>query len=162
MLALTDPLWQHLSHAYGTAADIPPLLSRAAVDTTPAHVTGSPWLDLWSALCHQGDAYTASYAALPHLIDIAHERRGASAQFDPLFLSACIELARLEGRGPDLTDALAPPYDAALQKALALSEEALCRPWEEEFREALVAGRLVFAGDFEKARALLDAGFEEQ
>jgi hypothetical protein len=160
MISLSDPLWQALRHAYGSARDIPPLLSRAALDTSPGHVEGGAWFDLWSALCHQGDAYTASYAAVPHLADIAHSRRGDPSQFDPLFLVACIELARLEGQGPDLTDDLASAYTTALQKTLAMTEEALLRPWDEEFREGLRAGRLALAGNCEGARAILDADLE--
>lgn len=29
------------------------------------------WSELWSALCHQGTSYTASYAALPRLAEMA-------------------------------------------------------------------------------------------
>lgn len=54
---MTD--WSQLSHAYGTAEDIPGLLDRLEPDPR------SPvWNDLWSSLCHQGTVYTASYAAL--------------------------------------------------------------------------------------------------
>ncbi|GGT28690.1 hypothetical protein [Streptomyces chromofuscus] len=63
--------WHELTHAYGSAADIPGLFARL----------GGPedeqvWNELWSALCHQGSVYGASWAALPRLTDIA---RGAAA-----------------------------------------------------------------------------------
>jgi hypothetical protein len=61
---MTD--WSQLSHAYGSAEDIPALLDR---------ITSEPnaelWNDLWSALCHQGSVYSASFAALPWLADVA-------------------------------------------------------------------------------------------
>ncbi|MFF2348460.1 hypothetical protein ACFVVL_01645 [Kitasatospora sp. NPDC058115] len=57
---MTD--WSRLSHAYGPADDIPELLDRIA--SAP---TDELWGDLWSALCHQGSVYPASFAALPWL-----------------------------------------------------------------------------------------------
>ncbi|MFJ5075989.1 hypothetical protein ACIP8Z_15470 [Streptomyces sp. NPDC088553] len=61
---MTD--WPHLSHAYGSAEDIPALLARIASESAP-----ELWNDLWSALCHQGSVYPASFAALPWLADMA-------------------------------------------------------------------------------------------
>ncbi|MER5618550.1 hypothetical protein [Streptomyces sp. NPDC002215] len=67
---MTD--WPQLSHAYGSAEDIPALLARIASEPKP-----ELWNDLWSALCHQGSVYSASFAALPWLADMAEsEDRG--------------------------------------------------------------------------------------
>jgi hypothetical protein len=63
MLALDDPRWSTLRHAYGAAGDVPRWL-----DALPDE---DVWESLWSALCHQGSVYTASYAAVPHLAAIA-------------------------------------------------------------------------------------------
>ncbi|MFD5463044.1 hypothetical protein ACFWIQ_09490 [Kitasatospora sp. NPDC127059] len=63
-LRMTD--WSQLSHAYGAAEDIPALLDRIA-----AEPNAELWNDLWSALCHQGSVYSASFAALPWLADTA-------------------------------------------------------------------------------------------
>ena len=57
--------WSQLTHAYGAAVDIPTLLERARFDLRPGSDSQSAWFELWSALCHQGDADTASYAAAP-------------------------------------------------------------------------------------------------
>ncbi|MFE7194820.1 hypothetical protein [Kitasatospora sp. NPDC057541] len=57
---MTD--WSRLTHAYGPADDIPDLLDRLVVAPT-----ADLWSDLWSALCHQGTVYPASFAALPWL-----------------------------------------------------------------------------------------------
>ena len=71
MLALDSDRWSELKHAYGSAEDIPSLLQmvydKPHVDPTMNEV----WTDLWSALCHQGDIYSASTAAVPHLIEAA-------------------------------------------------------------------------------------------
>lgn len=61
---MTD--WQKLSHAYGSAEDIPALLSRIVSEPK-----SELWNDLWSALCHQGSVYSASFAALPWLAGMA-------------------------------------------------------------------------------------------
>ncbi|MEV6353519.1 hypothetical protein [Streptomyces hydrogenans] len=67
---MTD--WPRLSHAYGSAEDIPALLTRIASEPEP-----ELWSDLWSALCHQGSVYSASFAALPWLAGMAdNEDRG--------------------------------------------------------------------------------------
>ncbi|MGE9695808.1 hypothetical protein [Streptomyces sp. NRRL F-5630] len=61
---MTD--WSRLSHAYGSAEDIPALLDQIASEPSPER-----WNDLWSALCHQGSVYSASFAALPWLAHVA-------------------------------------------------------------------------------------------
>ncbi|MER7759198.1 hypothetical protein [Streptomyces sp. NPDC097619] len=61
---MTD--WQELSHAYGPAGDVPALLARIDAERDP-----ELWSELWSALCHQGSVYSASFAALPWLADTA-------------------------------------------------------------------------------------------
>jgi hypothetical protein len=67
MLSLDSPHWRELQHAYGSAADIPPLL-RALESLPPSAGREEPWFTLWSALAHQGDVYSASFAAVPHVI----------------------------------------------------------------------------------------------
>ncbi|MFF4161375.1 hypothetical protein [Streptomyces sp. NPDC001678] len=67
---MTD--WPQLSHAYGSAEDIPTLLARIASEPT-----AKLWNDLWSALCHQGSVHPASFAALPWLAKMAaNDNRG--------------------------------------------------------------------------------------
>ncbi|MFD8688229.1 hypothetical protein [Streptomyces sp. NPDC059651] len=61
---MTD--WTRLTHAYGSAEDIPILLARIA-----SEAKGGLWDNLWSALCHQGSVYSASFAALPWLAAMA-------------------------------------------------------------------------------------------
>lgn len=73
--------WATLQHAYGTADDVPDLL-RAAEESGVEH--GRAWDELWSRFCHQDTVYTASYAALPLLADVAerHEPTGYVAALD--------------------------------------------------------------------------------
>ncbi|MFC1417622.1 hypothetical protein [Streptacidiphilus cavernicola] len=69
--------WALLRHAYGSASDLPRLFEDVG-DPEAADVA---WEDLWASLCHQGTVYTASFASLPVLADIATGRKpGASGQ----------------------------------------------------------------------------------
>jgi hypothetical protein len=91
--------WRDLRHAYGPATDVPELLARARTDTRRGHTPDSAWFSLWSALYHQGDTYSASYAAVPYLVGLA-ELPAYRGNYDPLLLVSSIEASRLEGRGP--------------------------------------------------------------
>ncbi len=148
--------WSQLTHAYGAAVDIPTLLERARFDLRPGSDSQSAWFELWSALCHQGDAYTASYAAAPVLIAIAKGRE-RKAQYDPLCLVGCVELARLEGRAPPIPNDLSVGYERAKNDAASMIEALLETPLDEEWRVALSADLASLQGDVVKARTLLDA-----
>lgn len=63
-----DHEWSTLSHAYGSAGDVPFWLSKLTPDPTE-----EAWGELWSRLCHQGWVYSASFAALPALRDLARD-----------------------------------------------------------------------------------------
>jgi hypothetical protein len=68
MLELSSPRWGELRDAYGSAAKIPELLRQ--LSALPSDKGNSePWFSLWSALAHQGDVYSASFAAVPHVIE---------------------------------------------------------------------------------------------
>lgn len=58
---MTD--WASLRDAYGDAALVPDLLRRLSTDDRDP-----VWDELWSRICHQGTVYSASFAALPHLL----------------------------------------------------------------------------------------------
>ncbi|MDJ1634507.1 hypothetical protein [Rhizobium rhizogenes] len=110
MLELDDPQWHDLQHAYGNASNIPALLRALASSTGPKKgYTDEPWFTLWSSLCHQGDAYTASYAAIPHVVQIAMITR-TPVDFSFFVLPAAVELARRQGRGPDIPQQLDEDY----------------------------------------------------
>ncbi len=66
MLDLDSDRWKGLSHAYGNAQDVPGMLRDLA-----AHPTDEVWERIWSSLCHQGDTYSASCAAVPHIVALA-------------------------------------------------------------------------------------------
>ena len=154
MLALDAPGWSRLTHAYGSAEDIPDMLRRLAADPQPRRASvEEPWFMLWSSLCHQGDAYAASYAAVPHLVAIAAATAGP-IDFSFFQLPACIEIARLTGQAPTLEGDLAAPYMAALadlHRVAFLHAEDL---WDRSMTQSVVTALAAAKGDAVLAAAL--------
>ncbi len=68
MLNLNSDQRGELEHAYGTAEDIPGLLEQHS-QLPEDDGKSAAWFPLWSALAHQGDVFSASFAAVPHIID---------------------------------------------------------------------------------------------
>ena len=155
MLALNADAWAQLQHAYGPASDIPGLLDQLQHQPGPqrAH-TGEPWNSLWSALCHQGDVYAASYAALPHIARIAIEVEGP-IDFSFFLLPAAIEIARRRGRGPELSSTLAEPYHTALQQLLLCAYRHAADPWDRSMTRSVSAALAAAKGDIDLAEVLL-------
>ncbi len=88
--------WNTLRHADGNASDVPALLASLSSDS-PTDL----WHELWSRLCHQGSVYSASFAALPLLADIA-EKWNPGDRSQPISLAACILAAKdIPGACPD-------------------------------------------------------------
>jgi len=120
MLPLNDARWTALSDAYGASTGIPKLLAHAATLPEDFGEGAEPYFSLWSALCHQGDVYSASYAALPHLVRIVEENPGRF-RWTLLLLVNAIELARSAGRGPPVPDDLTDAYQRAPARIPAIA-----------------------------------------
>jgi len=122
---MTKVDWGKLQHAYGDAADIPSLLFKARSATAGGSDRDEPWFSLWSALCHQGDVYTASYAAVPELVAIAHSRMADhAAARECVLLAGIIELERATPQGhppPSIPAELEDRYLAALDDGAKLA-----------------------------------------
>jgi len=147
--------WSELLHAYGPATDIPALLRKAHLDIRPGYDPDSTWFALWSALCHQGDVYSASYAAVPELVHIA-EMPQYRGRYDPIYLAGSIELARLEGRGPTLPPQLESDYVTAAARGCALAKKSAVEVVAEDDRIAFLGSAAALAGDWTEAKRLLE------
>jgi hypothetical protein len=149
--------WSKLEAAYGSAANVPSLLASARTAPAPETEESDPWFGLWQSLFHQGDVYTASYAAVPELVEIAANRTDDGGA-ECLFLAAMIELRRHEYEAPAIPPVLRPTYEAAVRAASSLAESESSRiagkPDGETFRLRFAAA--VFGGDVVRARRLLD------
>ncbi|MDH2381357.1 hypothetical protein [Bradyrhizobium sp. CER78] len=156
MLPLDDPRWSELRHAYGDAADVPGLLRALASFTGPkANHQDEPWFSLWSSLCHQGDAYTASYVAVPHIVQIASEAEGP-VDFSFFQLPAAIEVARQTGRGPDIPKAHADDYHRSIARLIENVSLHRNEDWDQSMLLAAAAAQAVAKGHIDVAEALLN------
>lgn len=151
--------WSALHHAYGPAVDIPALLQDARLAPAPSDYRDEPWFSLWSALCHQGDVFTASYAAVPELVAIAEGRRAEPGVLcECLYLAAMIELERSAPEGltppPPLPTESVAEYRTAIQRGATLAWDAVACATATDAREMLDICCAVFTGDIRRARRL--------
>ena len=135
---------------------MPRLIEQVRRDPTqqPNHPEG-PWVDLWSSLCHQGDVYEASYAALPHLVDIACSAEG-SIDFSFFLLPACIEVARENKHGPMIPEYLDSAYFLAITRlgeAVALHRND---PWDQAMLLSAMSAQAVSKGHHRVAEVLIN------
>jgi len=146
--------WASLEHAYGSAADIPALLRSAETAQAPKRYDEEPWYSLWSALCHQEDVYSASYAALPELVRIAASR-DAGPRAECLHLAGCIEVDRHTDRAPVVPAWLTEKYQAAVAAGRAIAAASLPSTRNADDRRRLLIAFAAFGGDLVEARRLL-------
>ncbi len=119
MLSLDDDArWTEIAHAYGPAGDVPDLLRALArgEDRDPRPGALDLWDRIWSALCHQGTTYGASYAAVPHVVAIGGARPRAEQVPFWSFVGA---VAGSSDAAP-----LPPELAAGYQRALHAAETA--------------------------------------
>jgi hypothetical protein len=156
MLSLDDPRWNDLGHAYGSAGDIPELLRKLNASRGPkSGAQEEPWFTLWSSLCHQGDVYTASYAAVPHLVDMATRSTGP---IDSSFyhMPAAIEVARVSGRGPEIPAPDLDDYHSAIGRLVECVSIHRNEAWDQSTVLSAAAALAVAKGHIEVAEALLN------
>jgi hypothetical protein len=146
--------WGALGHAYGEATDIPSLLQAIEQDPSSSDPSEGPWYKLWSALYHQGDIYSASFAAVPHVVRIL----GLSphnACFDFFLFPASVEVARNRSR-IEVPASLAVPYRESLGQLPAIAAAASRRDWAGPLGRSIVAAVAASKGQFSAAELLLE------
>ena len=156
MLPLDDSQWAELRHAYGSAREIPALLS--ALSSSPAarnNYEDEPWFSLWSSLCHQGDIYTASYAAVPHIVRIAKLADGP-IDFSFFLLPTSVEIARGKDRGPEIPEFLARDYFQAIAELTDVISRQSSYAWEQPMLLSAAAAQAAAKGHLQVAEALLN------
>lgn len=128
---MTD--WTQLRHAYGRADDVPGMLDRLVPDED-----AEVWTELSSAICHQGTVYSASFAALPRLTEVARDWAPADRLW-PLTLAGWIVAGANQNHG--LGDVRAE-HAAEITELLRLAEETLAAVGSEIPRESDFLGLL--------------------
>ncbi len=154
-MELDDRSWSDLRHAYGSAENVPGLLRQLRALPRATDARAEPYFSLWSALCHQGQVYTASYAAVPHIVD-ALLTWPTTVHDSPLQLVVCIEIARAQGRGPAVPGALENSYGAALRRLAGVVQAAAGLALSEGPCRVVAAALAVANGHPRLAEAILE------
>lgn len=157
MLSLDSRRWTELQHAYGSAADIPALLSELR-RLPRSEGNAEPWFTIWSALAHQGDVYLASFAAVPHVVEaLAMDPPTAdSAYFQ---FPAWVEICRVR-HATTVPDDLRDAYFGSLSRLPKLAAEAAVVPWDDSRLACVLSAIAVARGHPAIAEAVLEISSE--
>lgn len=113
MLSFDDPRWSEFDGGYRVRFDPRPILLKLAGGSN----TGEVWHELWEELHHQGDVGLASFAAIPHIVQI-YKKLGV-VDWNAYAMVSIIELARGRGNNPEVPEWLAKDYFAAIRELAA-------------------------------------------
>ncbi|MDQ4122759.1 MAG: hypothetical protein M3209_15080 [Acidobacteriota bacterium] len=155
MLDLQSSRWNELSGAYGNASDIPILLEQLKTASPPVSYESEPWFSLWSALCHQSDVYTASYAAIPHIVAIAASKP-LSERLDYIHFVSAVEAYRHKRTAPSIPSDLERFYNLAIEQTSTLILECLQKDWAEEDYQVLLGALAVVRGKYKLGWAITE------
>lgn len=153
MLELSSTRWRELRDAYGSAEKIPELLRQ--LSTLPSDDGSTePWFSLWSALAHQGDIYSASFAAVPHVIEVIANApdRVSDVYFH---FPAWIEICRHKN-SVDVPEDLAEGYFDALKRIPSLVANTAGARWSTAFAACTLSALAAAKGQHDVAEALLE------
>lgn len=156
MLALTSARWTELSQAYGDATDVPRLL-EALAELDDEDARAEVWFALWRLLHRPDEAYSASYAAVPHLLRIA-AAFAVAERAQAFHLVSRIEIARRSAGSASMPEDLVTAYAAAVEELPRQVADAAKEPWADDVARICAAALLVGKRQPEVARTLLDAG----
>jgi hypothetical protein len=155
MLSLDDSRWSSLTGGYRVPIDVRPLLRQLEAAPDPR----SAWEALWNELHHQGDVGLASFAAVPHLVNI-HQVRGA-VDWNTYALVATIEFARGVGGNPDVPAWGRADYESALRRLAEIGLVELPRAKDETATRAILSVLAIAFGARAHGRVLLEFDRDE-
>lgn len=144
-----DARWSELRGGYRVPYDPRPALAKLeqAADATAA------FKELWDELHHQGDVDTASYAAVPHLVQL-HAKHGQQGD-NTYSLLGCIELARRAGHNPPLPTWLGAGYEEAWRRLAQLALDDLVRATDASLTRAAMGALAIARGQPQAGEILL-------
>jgi hypothetical protein len=158
MLSLQSTRWSELQHAYGKAGDIPELLAQLQ-KLPKSEGEAEPWFSLWSALAHQGDVYSASFAAVPHVVAAL---AAAPAEADESYLQfpAWVEICRAKNV-VEIPEDLKASYFESLSRLPGLVAQASARQWEPGYLACALSAIAAAKGQHAIAEAVLEMSSPE-
>jgi hypothetical protein len=133
MLSLDDKRWSTMLGGYRVPFDPRPLLARLETEQD----TTSVWQELWNELHHQGDVGEASFATVPHLVRI--HRKRSIVDWNTYALVAMVELARKEGKNPDVPEWMKEDYFRAIRDLAEIGASEVLRTDNAEDVRAILS-----------------------
>jgi hypothetical protein len=170
LLDLDSSRWGELTHAYGSARDLPDLLRRVRVELSQEILPGeddlegalaSAWFQLASTICPMGEVSPASYAALPHIVALAASHE-IEVRAQLLQLVARVEAGRNRPDAPPVPDDLEPAYRAALTRVPHLVAARVGDEWDPTTAQALAGILLVTKGHPQLGMAVIELAEDVQ
>ncbi len=158
MLELKSPRWSELGHAYGNAEDTPSLLGQLR-ELPKSEGNKEPWFSIWSSLAHQGDVYSASFAAVPHVIAaLASAPEHADESY--FQFPAWVEICRVKTETEPPED-LRSAYFESLARLPGLVAAASTRNWGPGFLACALSAIAAAKGQAAVAEAVLEISTPE-
>src|SRR6266496_294203 len=131
MLSLDDTRWRELTGDYKTPLDPRPLIAK--LEGCEAQTA---WSEVWDELHHQGNVGTASYVAVPHLVEI-YCKLGI-ADWNTYAIVAVIELARNQRQNPEVPQFIEADYFRAIEELARIGQSEILRVEEPETIRAML------------------------
>jgi len=154
MLSYDDERWNQLQGGYRIPFDPRPLLRKLE----SAEENAAVWHELWGELHHQGDVGVASYASVPHIVEI--HRKSGVLNWNPYAIVACIECARTAGN-PNLPDWLEQDYFRSIQELSQIGMAEISRADKPEEVRAILSVIAIAKGLRTHGRFLLEYAEDE-
>ena len=124
MIALDNDIWNELNGGYLSAYNPVKCLMQLYENVD----ANDSWKELWDELHHQGDVDQASYAAVPHILEI--ERRAKHFNWNGFALIAVIEQRRPANAAPR-AGAIADGYQKTWNSLLTVVANHLSKDWDD-------------------------------
>jgi hypothetical protein len=155
MLSFADKRWEGLWGGYRAPFDPRPALEKLSSENEAKEA----WHELWEGLHHQGDVGEASYAAVPHLVQIGS--RFANGGWNLFGLVATIELARGQGKNPDVPGWLRKDYFQAIRVLAEVGSSQIFKTQDTYDIRAMLSVLALAKGARTHARFLLEYSDDE-
>jgi len=154
VLSFDDPRWNKLEGGYKVVYDPRQALERIRA----GEGTEEAWKELWNELHHQGDVGPASYAAVPHIVEIYG--RADEPDWNALALVTLIEDVRLQ-RAQSPPAWLWESYIDAIRRLPELGARDLLRSSDRNVTRSALAAIAIAKGLLATSRILSNYTDEE-
>lgn len=146
--------WNNLETASGNAAGIPALLSQLNIFPDETIYEDDPWYSLWGNLFHEGNVYSAAFAAVPEIVKVlASAPEKATLSF--FLLPIAIEIAR-QKEGIEINRELLPAYQQAIASLAGVAAKCIAANKSPEIARAAAAAFALSAGLHHYAELLIE------